>query len=369
MRLNHSNQNKACEYLTKHKRWIRDFQSHIAAKKNDVIDDELLDEFKKLKIKDIAQRMRDDIRSDNFNENPKYLNSLYRSKLVRDPEKLTVNDDFDANDLEGIAMDDESPDCNILEDRKPQVPRLMDDGKNLEGLKPDQEGKLTYVRPLDTKESPKKEAPKPAHKKKKMPAFAMTENQAEELELEEMDDLLDFFDNTNYSEYIDDLEVRNMVGSIKKRVDELKQEPNWQAKWNERLVKIKAKKREQKVRDNIAAAQQDDDMQVHYDDGDKTFASGGGGGNMFGGSVASDRTKESVDEIKEKLRVKNEKGGNWDAAKQNKAQSVALEERLAKHIADELLRNNMAMRNVHSNQSVRKIMERELQKELRMEED
>ena len=132
-----------------------------------------------------------------------------------------------------------------------------------------------------------------------------------------------------------------MVGSIKKRVDELKKEPNWQAKWNERLEKIKAKKREQKMRENIEKHQNqdDDDMMVNHGE-DRTFASGGGG-NMFGGSVASDRTKESVEGIKEKMRVKEGKGGEWDARQQSRAQAVVLEERLAKHIADELLRNNM----------------------------
>ena len=44
-----------------------------------------------------------------------------------------------------------------------------------------------------------------------------------------------------------------------------------------------------------------------------------------------------------------------------------LEERLAKHIADELLRNNPALARIHSNQSVRKVMEKELQKQLEQE--
>lgn len=343
MRLNHSNKNKACEYLQKHKNWIRNFQVQIAQKKDAVIEDSLQDEWKKLKVADIAQKMRDDIRSDNFNDNPKYLNSLYRSKIIRDADQATINDNFDAGEMEGITMDDYAPDCEVLQDRKPQfnVPNLTPGGGDLSTLKRDQEGQITYVRPLETQASPSP-PPKPSNlKKKKLPAYALTSDQNDEFELEECDQLLNFFDNTNYGDYIDDLEIRNMVGSIKKRVDELKKEPNWQAKWNERLEKIKAKKREQKMRENIEKHQNqdDDDMMVNHGE-DRTFASGGGG-NMFGGSVASDRTKESVEGIKEKMRVKEGKGGEWDARQQSRAQAVVLEERLAKHIADELLRNNM----------------------------
>lgn len=330
MRLNHSNKNKACEYLQKHKKWIRDFQVQIAHKKDDLIEDSLQDEWRKLKIKDIAQKMRDDIRSDNFNDNPKYLNSLYRSKIIRDSDQATINDNFDPNEMDGIAMDDYSPDSQVLEDRKPQqpqVPNLIPGGGNPKPLSPQASPHLP---------------PKPTLKKKKLPAYAMTSDQHEEFELEECDQLLNFFDNTNYGDYIDDLEIRNMVGSIKKRVDELKKEPNWQAKWNERLEKIKAKKREQKMRENIAAHQNnDDDMIMGHGDGEDRTIGSGAGGNMFGGSVASDRTKESVEGLREKMRVKGEKGGEWDARQQNRAQAVVLEERLAKHIADELLRNNM----------------------------
>ena len=49
----------------------------------------------------------------------------------------------------------------------------------------------------------------------------------------------------------------------------------------------------------------------------------------------------------------------------NKPKKADLEDRIAKHIADEILRTNMAMGKIHSNQSIRKIMESELQGHLR----
>jgi uncharacterized membrane-anchored protein len=42
-----------------------------------------------------------------------------------------------------------------------------------------------------------------------------------------------------------------------------------------------------------------------------------------------------------------------------------LENRIAKHIADEILRTNMAMSKIHSNQSIRRIMEQELKSQLK----
>merc|ERR1711998_733271 len=135
-----------------------------------------------------------------------------------------------------------------------------------------------------------------------------------------------------------------------------RQEPEWQKKWNSRLEKIKEKKAN--VKQNV-----DDDMRVNYDSDDiKTYNTG----NMFGGggnSVASDRTKESIDEIKEKMAQQGKRGQKWDNKTNADSSAVVLEERLAKHIADEILRSNMAIRNVHSNQSIRKLLEKELRKE------
>ena len=41
-----------------------------------------------------------------------------------------------------------------------------------------------------------------------------------------------------------------------------------------------------------------------------------------------------------------------------------MEERIAKHVADEIMRNNTEFRHFHSNASIRRILEREAQKHL-----
>lgn len=374
LRLNLSHSKKVNEYLMRHKKWIRHFQEETNQKRNDAVDDGLRQELKNQKVKENAKKMRDDIRTGNFDENPKYTNSLFQTKPLRQEHGNQVSlaeymNKDSHKEMEGIELDDDVAGGEILYERKPDVPRLLyDDKSNLGNQKNDYPDKITYESARNTQFSPTANENSEAsmlaqkhmskmNKKKAKPAFAMTEAQAEKMEDMECDDLLDFFDNTNYDEYADDLEVRNMMSSIKKRVDELRQEPGWQKKWNERLEKIKEKKANaQKV--------EDDDMRVNYDNDDvKSYNTG----NMFGGggnSVASDRTKESIDEIKEKMAIEGKRGQNWDKGTNAGKSAVALEERLAKHIADELLRTNMAMRNVHSNASIRKLQEKELRKEL-----
>lgn len=379
LRLNLANTKKVSEYLMRHKKWIRNFQDEVTQKKNDAVDEGLRQELKAIKIKQACQRVRDDIRTGNYEGNPRYTNSLYKTKAQRGEQQNneSVQDYMNKDDLaemEGIEMDDGIAGGEIVQDRRPDVPRLQYGVKpNLEQLKGDHPDKITQVRDDKTEYSPTgngqvdngaslaQRVKAQMNKKKAKPAFAMTEAQAEKIEDMECDDLLDFFDNTNYNEYVEDLEVKNMMASIKKRVDELKQEPAWQKKWNERLVKIKEKKQ-------AAKREVDDDMRVNMDNDDvKTYNTG----NMFGGggnSVASDRTKESINELKEKMAQKGQRGEGWDKKTNADISAVALEERLAKHIADELLRNNMAMRNVHSNASIRKIQEQELKKELQAQE-
>ena len=38
---------------------------------------------------------------------------------------------------------------------------------------------------------------------------------------------MDFMDNLDIDEYLNDLEFKNMVSTLKKRVSELKAEPDW----------------------------------------------------------------------------------------------------------------------------------------------
>lgn len=61
-----------------------------------------------------------------------------------------------------------------------------------------------------------------AKSQQNIPLWAQTEKQLEKKEDEECNDLLDFIDNLDYEKYIDNLEVQNMLNSLKERVDKIK---------------------------------------------------------------------------------------------------------------------------------------------------
>jgi len=196
--------------LVKHKKWIKSFQNEISQKKNDAIDEGLKEEIKKIKVKELAQKMRDDIRSGNFEGNPKYANSLYKTKHLRPSEIQLQTEMNDDQQMQGIELDDAIGDePHIVDDRKPQIPRLDYQGQgNIQNLKADQDqGRITYVRPEETnpqlynvenvsesdKYPPQQQkiisALKKGNLKKKVtPAYAMTEQQALAAEDEECDE-------------------------------------------------------------------------------------------------------------------------------------------------------------------------------------
>lgn len=64
--------------------------------------------------------------------------------------------------------------------------------------------------------------------------------------------------------------------------------------------------------------------------------------------------------MEEKKKGKSE----WDKSTTGKNQPVNLEDRIAKLVADEVLRNYKNLSGVHSNQSIRKILEKEARSHL-----
>jgi len=188
-----------------------------------------------------------------------------------------------------------------------------------------------------------------ANKKKKeknisKPKWAYTEEQLKQEEEEDVDDLLEFTSNLDYDKYINDLEVKHMVTALKKRIDELKnkQEDDWKNKivdeWNDRKTIQPSK------------------VDLNYDNrSDRSMMS-------ETRSVASEKSHKSIQDIKAKITSKEK---DWDKlSTTTKKNAVTLEERIAKHVADEILRNHTEFRHFHSNASVRKILEREAQKHL-----
>jgi len=196
-------------------------------------------------------------------------------------------------------------------------------------------------------EKPVKAAPK--KKESFKPKWAYTEKQVKDEEDQDLDDLLDFANNLDYDRYVNDLEVKNMVVAMKKRIDELreKEEDNWKNNivdaWN---------------KGDDRQSVQPNKVDLSYDGRSdcRSVAS-------EARSVASERSQQSITELKAKLVSKEKK--EWDTlSTSTKKNPVTLEERIAKHVADEILRNNTEFRHFHSNASVRKILEKEAQKHM-----
>jgi len=194
---------------------------------------------------------------------------------------------------------------------------------------------------------------KPIIKKKEnkeKPKWAYTEEQLKAEEEEDVDDLLNFTSNLDYDRYINDLEVRNMVNALKDRIDELKnqeQEDDWKKKivdqWNGKNTK-----------QAMQTSKVDIDMDARSDV--RSVAS-------ESRSVASERSNKSIHDLKQKLEAKEKK--DWDQlSTTTKKNAVTVEERIAKHVADEILRNNYQFKHFHSNASIRKLLEKEAHKHL-----
>lgn len=89
-------------------------------------------------------------------------------------------------------------------------------------------------------------------------------------------------------------------------------------------------------------------------------------GNSEAKSVASERAqstyKYNIENIEE-LRKKKEENQDWDKHTTTSKHSYAnIDERIAKNLADEVLRNYPHLKGVHSNTSIRKLLEAEATK-------
>lgn len=96
------------------------------------------------------------------------------------------------------------------------------------------------VQPVQAqKNSPVK---KPLNKKnvEKLPKWARTEDQIEEDFEEDVDKLLEFTNNLDFEDFINDIEVKTALKSVKKRVDDLKKEETDKRRV-EKLEKMRAR--------------------------------------------------------------------------------------------------------------------------------
>lgn len=201
-------------------------------------------------------------------------------------------------------------------------------------------------------EKPVKSVTKKKENKEK-PKWAYTEKQVKEEEEQDVDELLEFTNNLDYDKYIDDIEVKHMIAALKNRIDDIKgkEEEEWKNKivdaWNE---------------DDNKKSIKPSKVDLNYDDKSDARSDARSMASE-GRSVTSEKTHKTISELKAKMESKEKK--EWDnISVTTKKHAVTVEERIAKHVADEILRNNTEFRHFHSNNSVRKILEKEAQKHL-----
>ncbi|EAS01924.2 hypothetical protein TTHERM_00787300 (macronuclear) [Tetrahymena thermophila SB210] len=298
---------KVNEALQRHKDWLEIYKLKMNLKKEDEDEMKKRDDEKFVKVKEIAAKDRERTK-----------------KMKADFEHVNQN----INKILG----DENP-----QSPKHKVARLTE--KNLKKLEEQNQNEDMY-KPAD---SGKKEVKKPSKKDTK-PKWAYTEKQLEEDEDKECDDLLDFVNNLDYDQYINDLEVQSMVKAIKNRIHELQDKENWK---ENAIHDIKIKKKKQ----NEQKADQNDDVRSNA----TSVLSDAR-------SHQSERSQQSIQSLKDKLNEQKKGKNEWDGISQTETKHKAtLEERIAKHVADEVLRNYKHLGAVHSNQSIRKLLEREAQ--------
>jgi len=180
------------------------------------------------------------------------------------------------------------------------------------------------------------------------PKWAYTQEQVVNEEDQEVDDLLAFTNNLDYDKYINDIEVKNMVAALKNRIDEIKGQED--DDWKKNIVDAWNKEERKSVQLSKVDIGGDDRSDCRSMASDSK-------------SVASERTHKSIQDLKTKLENKEKK--DWENMSTTTAKKQAsLEERIAKHVADEILRNNTQFRHFHSNASVRRMLEKEAHKHL-----
>jgi len=158
----------------------------------------------------------------------------------------------------------------------------------------------------------------------------------------EIDELLEFAYELDYEKYMEDYEVRQALAIIKDRVTELTQAPNWKEQiteeWNQANEEEAAVRREKRA--NAAA---DTRSQVTYRES-----------NMSKASKAS-----YISRVSEAKRKEAEERPEWNQSTTSERNKPSAEDRIATKIASEVLRDNAKLRGIHSNNSIKVLLEKE----------
>ncbi|CAD8186179.1 unnamed protein product [Paramecium pentaurelia] len=286
--------------MERHKQWLEEFKLQNQLKKHAKEEEQIREDEKFKRVRDLAKKDREMTKQ--MKEEYKQINELIQKELKDDgPKSKTVQ--LTAENLKK------------LEDR--DTIKEQNDNK------------------LDTKQGDQKK------RYKNKPVWAMTKEEEEQHIKQEEDELLNFVENLDYDSYINDLEVNVMLKALQSRVTNIKKEDNWKEK-----LEQGEKKQEQRQSDM-------------YDQISQSL-----GKNDEAKSVHSEKTQNSINQLRKRQELIEQGKQDWEKTTSNGDQKASLEDRIAKHVADEILNQYKNISNVHSNSSIRKILEREAKKTL-----
>ena len=183
---------------------------------------------------------------------------------------------------------------------------------------------------------------------KQKPAWAKTENQLEDEKEKEIDDLLEFAYELDYEKFMDDFEVRQALAIIKDRVQEIKKDEDWKTKMANEWNDAAAAEEQAAI---TGAARRAGDQDETRSQGQSSYKSAKTG--VSKGSLRSQVEKAIQDQGKPE----------WDLSVKS-VNKFTTEERVAQKLANEVLRDNVKLRGVHSNQSIQKLLMKEAKRQL-----
>merc|ERR1719240_595585 len=172
------------------------------------------------------------------------------------------------------------------------------------------------------------------------PKWAMTEKQSEEMDEEQTLELLDFADNLNFDEYMNDLEFREAVGALKGRANKMNYE---QEKFKKELC---AQFNDAEGEEGEAAASPPEDGELAVE--------GQAAMDDDMQSICTSHTGISGDRAARKKRKDDE--DSWDSS--TRTSDVTSVDPDRRDLADRVLADNADMRSVHSAASVQRMIEK-----------
>lgn len=247
--------------LVDHKRWLETLKSEVRDRKERTLQDMLQDEARRSRIKENSKKAREFIHEGQTDKVPDVYPHF----------DLSIRSKSAPKEVHHLAASQDHP------------IRVMDEGtQTTPGIRQSLAVQRTFEpEPAETK----------AFKKKK-PAWALTAAEQEDKEQAEVDDLLNFMDRFDASQFAEDVQVRELIANLEKRVGELKKEDNWKENWEKRLKERRKKKEEEYLKEKASKAVDDDMIAYNGDNSSQLGIAGGSlGSRGEAKTVLSEKTQ------------------------------------------------------------------------------